>query len=191
MDHVPAWCLAPDAPQSQFIQLPACKGCNNRYEVPESRFRDFVANVAAGSGNASAQAAYEKFQRWTQQERERLGRPNRDLQRILDNRALALHVTTDGRFLGVTEHVRPAPDFHIQEVFVKIARGIHYYHAGVALPTGHHVYLYTIDQPRFVDAVQAAPHLYYGRHGDFLNTLAVMSMIAAYVESGPSVSTKG
>ncbi|HYT37374.1 MAG TPA: hypothetical protein VEL49_09365 [Ktedonobacteraceae bacterium] len=137
------------------------------YEVQESRFRDYVVNVAVGNGNASALAAYQRFRRRAQREEERLGRPNRDHQRVLDNSGLAIHVTANGQFLGTSEHVWPAPEFYIDRVFVKIARGIHYYHTKATLPPGHHVYYYSIDQYQFVDYIHAAPYLYHGKRGDF------------------------
>jgi len=195
IDHVPAWCLAPDAPQSQFIQLPACKQCNNFYQLQESRFRDYVANVAVE--HASAAAAYQKFQRRIQREEERLGRPNRDLQRILDNSTEAFHYTVDGQFLGISRHIRPALDFFINETCIKIARGIHYYHTKKVLPPGHHIYIYPLHQFQFVEYVHAAPGLSYGKHGDFFeysggyeqnNPLCGVWAISIYGKVGAAVS---
>ena len=177
IDHVPAWCLAPDAPQSQFIQLPACEQCNNLYQLQESRFRDYVANVAMNT--ASANAAYQKFQRRTQREKERLGRPNRDLQRILDNSGTALHYTMDGQFLGTSLLIRRAPDFYVNETFIKIARGIHYHHTKKVLPPGHQVYIYPIHQFQFSEYVRTAPYLYYGKQKDFFE------YIGGYEQNNP------
>ena len=103
-----------------FIQLPACKKCNNSYQVKENHFRDFVANIAKGSGNLAADAAYEKYKRWTEKEYQRLGRPNKDLQRIIDNSDPAIHINIDGKILGTSTIFRDGPEFLLKKSLLKL-----------------------------------------------------------------------
>lgn len=180
IDHIPPWCLAPNSPQSSFIQLPACKKCNNSYQIKENHFRDFTANVAHGSGNLAADAAYEKYKRWTEKEYERLGRPNKDLQRIIDSSDPAIHIDMDGKILGTSTIFRDGPDFFTKEIFIKIARGIHYHHTKIALLSGHHIYIYRVNYIQFLDYTQAASNLFYGKQGDFFE------YIGGYEENDPA-----
>jgi hypothetical protein len=168
-DHVPPWCLSPDTPQSQFIKAPACQRCNNLYQEKESRFRDYAIFITHQRGSDSAKAAQAKFLRSISRNADgRAGRTHKDLQRLQDSYIELLHVDTQGRLFAHSTHMTTAQDdFYEFEIFLKIARGIHYYHSRTVVPIGHHVYIYRIDSGKFLHMVENRSHLYYRQQGNF------------------------
>ncbi|MFL5629005.1 MAG: hypothetical protein ACJ788_25780, partial [Ktedonobacteraceae bacterium] len=149
-DHVPPECLAPNALQTDFIKVPACKGCNNYYQKIENYFRDFLVNAVRRGKNRSADAAYEKFLRSVQRnDIGRAGRPHRDLQRVMKGMGIAQHYTIGDIYVGQSQFIHPSADVHTSALLVKIARGIHYHHSGKVQPFGQRVYVQRIGQDEF------------------------------------------
>jgi len=136
-DHVPPRCLAPKANNSIFYKLPACETCNKALTVQESRFRDYVVAYAK-DGVPEAEAAFENMMRnFARGKEEHGGLPNQDFYRLYNNVMFREGYTPGGIYVGRVFGIKPADDLDYQAIFIKIARGLHYYHSQEIIPSNY------------------------------------------------------
>lgn len=134
IDHVPPHGLSPNAPQSDFLFLPAHKSCNNKYSSQEERFIAYLAFVSAKAGNVSADAAWETVERgFKRNEIGRAGAPSKDLLRLVEN-SVPAETFRSGIYTGTTRFCWPSKEIDVELVVRKIARGLHYYHTKIVVP---------------------------------------------------------
>lgn len=142
LDHLPPKFLSPNSPDTEFAMVPACKECNNGYSWAESKFRDFVAAAATGSGNKSADDAHDAALRNYQ--RSPIARlfvgPSKDLIRVFQAMKKVDIFSKSGKIYlgkGVRLSVPNDPDY--EKVLIKIAKGLHFLKTGSIIPTNYRV----------------------------------------------------
>ena len=136
MDHVPPKNLSPSSPDSDFILVTAHKSCNEQYSHEESKFRDFVVTAATGRNNPSLIAARQKMlNNFNRNYIGRAGRVHKDQLRLLRNMYYEQQYAVSGSiYLGKTLKIKPSHDTDFERLFIKIARGLHYYHGKESIP---------------------------------------------------------
>ncbi len=165
-DHIPPKSLSPNSSNSLFQYAPACEECNRKFSHDESKLRDFLAVLRAGSGIAAADDAYEALKRNVNRNAiNRAGMPHRDLLRIQEGIEQRETYSPGGIYLGTTKVISPAPDIDIQALLVKIARGLHYVHYHTIIPNEYVMEGHTLK--RIPESVAELP--IFGNAGDFFH----------------------
>lgn len=139
-DHVPQKSLSPNSPRRSFFFAPACEGCNEKYSIDESRFRDFVVSGGAHWGNRSADEAFETMKRGFKRNQLGLyltGKANKDLMRIITNMRKVNIVTPGGIYLGKAAQLVVPKDLDYVRVLTKIARGLHFVNTKTVVPSNY------------------------------------------------------
>jgi hypothetical protein len=132
-DHVPPKSLAGDIPNIPFMTVPACKECNSKYSIQESRFRDFLSVIGSNQGIAEADGALRAFERSVS----RRPGPNRDYQRIQQSISWKDVYSAYSIYRGTAPAISLPNDLDAESVLVKIAQGLHYIHTQQIIPPGY------------------------------------------------------
>lgn len=129
-DHIPPKCLAPKLNNSLFLYAPTCKDCQKLYPHEESKFRDFLAVASAKKGRGQAvedtlEASFRNFKRNITANRI-VGKPNKDLMRIISNIKTVRVRTKAGVYLEDQKAIYAPKDINYKLILTKIAKGLHY-----------------------------------------------------------------
>lgn len=129
-DHIPPKCLAPKLDNSNFLYAPSCVDCRKLYPHEESKFRDFLAAAAGKKGQNQAaddalEASFRNFRR-NKTANIILGKPNKDLLRVVQNIKRTRIKTKSGIYLNDVNMIYAPKDVNYQLLLSKIAKGIHY-----------------------------------------------------------------
>lgn len=129
LDHVPPKFLSPSSPRTDFLFAPACSSCNRGFSTHEEILRNFLATGFADSKNPSVVAAQNKMLSSFEKgkiTRRALHHPHK--QQILDHSKQISVYSKAGIYLGEAMKISIPPEAELFEVFIKIARGLHYHH---------------------------------------------------------------
>lgn len=168
-EHLPSQCLSPETPKSGFFFVPACSNCNNKYSHEESKFRDYLVTASAGKGNKSADKAYQAMRRnFMRNPIGRVGRPHKDLIRIVKNISKKDFFSPDGKiYLGTGRIISSPDDLDIESVLIKIVRGLHFLHTKEIIPSSyimHAKIIKHIEHPELFEDAKIK-----GKVGDFFH----------------------